>query len=100
LNLWLVDELLLCASARVDDGRQEGIRAMRHMESESLDMATYPRQRFETRGFGKGRCLEGHGHFLKETGRSFRREVMAHEAEVGQVLEFHMVQYVVAAGIV
>jgi hypothetical protein len=73
---------------------------MRHVESESLDVAAYPRQRFETRGFGERRCLKGHGHLLKETGRSFGREVMAHEAEVGQVLEFHVVQYVVAAGIV
>lgn len=43
LNLRLVDELLLCASARVNDGWQTGLWAMWHVEGKGLDVTAYPR---------------------------------------------------------
>jgi hypothetical protein len=42
LNLRLVDELFLCASARINDGRQAGVWTMWHVEGESLDVTAYP----------------------------------------------------------
>lgn len=51
LYLWLVVELFLFAGCWVHNWWEEGLWAMWHVEGKGLDMATYPRQRFNARRF-------------------------------------------------
>lgn len=54
LYLRLVDKLHLCPGLWVNDRWQEGLGSVRHVESERLDVASYPGKGFNARGLGKG----------------------------------------------
>lgn len=54
LYLRLVDEMLLCSSLWVNHWWQEGIGSVRHVESESLNVASYPGKGFNARWLCEG----------------------------------------------
>lgn len=54
LYLRLVDELLFCSSVWINDWRQEGIGSVGHVESERLDVASYPGKRLDARRLCEG----------------------------------------------
>ena len=53
LQLRLVEKLLLFTRLRVNDGWEEGIWSVGHMEGKRLNMATYPGERLNARRLGE-----------------------------------------------
>ena len=90
LKLRFIEELFFLARLRVDDGREEGLRAMGHMESKRLDMAAYPRERLDACRLGKGRRLECNGEGFEQERGSACRKVMADKTEVGRIFVVKM----------
>ena len=86
--MWRVNEKLLLSSHGIQEGRQESLRTVWHIELESFNVVTYSLQCGHTCRFGKRARAKRDGYLFKQQRGGANAEIMAGKAKRVKIILF------------